>query len=79
MNSKPMTALQTKIYMGTKQAGTYDPETALMFVEEMMTVAEYKQAEAFLNWVIENKRTFGYNLPQVWNEFVLEAKLKVNE
>ena len=73
---RPMNKLQNFIYMGTKQAGTLDPEDALMFVEESMTVSEYKKAEAFLKWAIANNRTFGYNLPDVWDEYTASKKGK---
>lgn len=55
--------------MGCKQAGTFDPNEALLSVEEHMTGDEFLIAQEFLKWLTQNKRTFGHNLPQVWQDY----------
>lgn len=62
--------LELFLLQSTKQAGTYDPNKALTYVEEQMTMPELKQAESFLKWVFENKKKFGHGtLRIVWAEF----------
>lgn len=62
--------LETLILMATKQAGTYDPNQALTYIEEQLTMHECKLTDAFLKWVHENKKTFGHgNIKTVWAEF----------
>lgn len=55
--------------MGCKNAGSFEPEKALIFVEEQMTRDEFDAARDFLTWVVANGRTFGHNLPEVWREY----------
>jgi hypothetical protein len=61
--------LRTLLRMGCKQAGTYNPDEALACVEEQMTDEDFETAQAFLKWLVKNKRTFGHNLPDVWNDY----------
>ena len=49
--------------------GSYDPNECLFMVEEELTIDEFYAAEAFLKWCVENSRTFGHNLPEVFAEF----------
>lgn len=55
MNAK----LKTLILLAVKQAGSYDPDDALTFVEEQMTDKEYEQASMFLRWATVHEKTFG--------------------
>jgi len=50
-------------------AGSFDPDECLFYVEEEMTIDEGKAAQHFLRWCVENKRTFGHNLPVVFAEY----------
>lgn len=52
--------LRTLLLMGVKQAGSYNPEDALLSVEESMTVADSQTAWKFLGWCHENGRKFGH-------------------
>ena len=51
--------LKTLILQAVKQAGCYDPEEALVYIEESLTVTEAVEIANFLAWVNENKLTFG--------------------
>jgi hypothetical protein len=41
-------------------SGAYDPDVALIYVEEQMTAKEYKVAQPFLAWIHSNNLTFGH-------------------
>ena len=73
MAEKKMTKVQVLIHMATKQAGTYNPDEALPYVEEQMTVDEAREAQAFLTWVVKTKARFGWNLPEVWAQWKKET------
>jgi len=45
---------------GVRQAGTYDPDKVLGFIEENLTLEEYKQIEGFLRWITKTGQTFGH-------------------
>lgn len=54
---------------GVKTLGMHDPDEVLNYIEEDMTPDEYNAAKAFLKWLVENNKTFGHNIPQVFAEF----------
>lgn len=54
---------------GAKQCGK-DPSAILMYIEEQLTFDEYAAIEEFLNWVVSTKRTYGYNVETVWNDWL---------
>ena len=57
---------------GVQSAGTFEPALVIAPFEEEMTGDEFTLAETFLNWVCENKKTFGHNIQEVYAEY-LEA------
>ena len=58
------------ILQGVGNTGTYDPDEALIGVEEGMTGEEYNTAESFLAWVFANNKSFGHgNIHKVFKEF----------
>lgn len=66
---------ETLLLMAVKQAGSYDPEQALSFVEEHMTVNESQSATAFLGWVQKTGKTFGHgNIGQRFKEWQAETR-----
>lgn len=62
--------LETLIREGVKMSGSYKPEEAMLYIEESLTLAEFIQVEAFLQWTTDNSRTFGWDLPEVYADFV---------
>ena len=76
--------LSTLLLQAVKMSGSYNPDQTLHFVEEQLTLAEVKEARAFLTWVHANSRFFGHgNLPAVWNDWQITqtggAKPKVTK
>lgn len=64
-----------QLLTAVKSAGSYAPDECLHYVEEMMTAAEIRKAEAFLKWVVANDRDFGHgNIEQVYAEFQKGSK-----
>lgn len=58
------------ILTGVHDAGTYDPDLALMSVEESMTLEDFQAAEPFLSWCHNGGRKFGHgNIDRVYAEF----------
>ena len=53
-----------------RSSGSFVPEDNMFHIEEKLTVAECKEVEAFLRWVSDNDKTFGWNIPEVYQEFV---------
>ena len=45
----------------------HDHREGLMFVEEQLTLEEFAEIEAFVSWLEETNRTFGHNLPEVYD------------
>jgi hypothetical protein len=63
--------LRTLLLQGVEQAGSYEPDEALMEAEEYMTSPEYSLAFAFLTWVSINGYKFGQgNIDTVFAYFV---------
>ncbi len=46
-------------------------------IEEHLTGAEFEVAEKFLGWCFQSHKTFGRNLPEVFQEFANKADIKV--
>lgn len=64
------------IYMfrdAVSTSGSYAPEDNVVYFEESLTFLESRFAWAFFAWLIENSKTFGHNLPDVYKEFHKEA------
>jgi hypothetical protein len=60
----------TLIVQGVKTFGTYDPKKILCVFEEQLYVDEAEEVIAFLQWVHDNKMTFGHgNYEEVFAEF----------
>jgi hypothetical protein len=57
-------------------SGSYKPEDNIVFFEESITESEYRFAWAFFAWLCENNKTFGRNLPDVYQDFYKEAGQK---
>ena len=53
--------IKNLILNATKSCGRTDSEDILSFVEEQMTISEYKKAKAFLDWSFKTGKTFGWN------------------
>lgn len=76
MLNKLSDKLRTLILMGTKQAGSYDPNNILCYIEEELTGEEAETAFAFLKWVYADKeaRYFGHgNIDGVYSHFLAES------
>jgi hypothetical protein len=76
-----MNTLESKakclILLAVKQAGTYDPDVALTFVEEQMNDREFTKASMFLRWLMLHKKTVGNNnFDSVFNEFERSTEAK---
>jgi hypothetical protein len=52
--------LRTLLLTAVEHAGSYDPNEALNYVEERMTLAEYQTASEFLSWINRSSLTFGH-------------------
>jgi hypothetical protein len=61
--------LEALLHNGVKTIGSFEPDKVLPFIEEQLTSQEYETGYAFLSWVADNNKTFGWNLPEVFNEF----------
>jgi hypothetical protein len=62
--------LETLLLIGVKNAGTYEPEAALLSVAEHMTMPEFKRAHAFFTWLTANELQFGYgNIRARWQQW----------
>jgi len=53
-----------------KTTGSYDPKDCLPLIEERLSPPGVEAAERFLNWCVDNKRTFGRNIHQVYQEYL---------
>ena len=56
-------------------SGSFVPEENLMYFEESISINESRFAWPFFNWISENNKTFGRNLPDVYQDFRKEAGL----
>ena len=54
-------------------SGSYAAEDNLLYFEESLTIVEAHFAWAFFTWLKENDKTFGHNLPDVYQDFRHEA------
>jgi hypothetical protein len=61
--------MQSLLRIGVRQAGTFQFPQAISSIEEQLTLRETLLAEAFFNWLNTEKRTFGWNLPEVYRDF----------
>jgi hypothetical protein len=55
--------------------GSFVPEENLMYFEESLSINESRFAWPFFNWINENNKTFGHNLPDVYQDFRKDAGL----
>lgn len=65
--------LDTLLRHGTKTAGSFDPSAALPCIEEELTPSEFEQAKGFLSWLKSNGRTFGWNIQEVYADYVKDV------
>jgi len=54
---------------GVKTIGGYNPHNIMPYIAEELTAKEYDIIEGFLTWVYKNKKTFGWNIQEVFNEY----------
>lgn len=66
--------LATLLRQGVKRSGSFQWQNVLVGIEEEMTGDEYDQSKAFLQWLVKNKRTFGWNIKEVYAEFTSGTK-----
>jgi hypothetical protein len=57
-----------------KCEGSYEFEKVISHFEEYLTGIEYDEVKSFLEWLKTNNKTFGHNLPEVFNEFKESVK-----
>lgn len=62
--------LQVLLRVGVKNAGTFKFPEAIGSIEEQLTLREIRLVEAFLNWLVAEKRSFGWNLPEIYRDFL---------
>lgn len=76
MSSKQLgEPLRTLLLMGVKQAGTFNPEDALLSIEEQLTNDDYITATPFLRWCHHNKKAFGHgNIDARFAEYLKEKE-----
>ena len=61
------------ILNATKAQGLY-VDRIMMYIEEQLTSAQYKEVEAFLTWCVNNKKKFGWgNIDERIQEFQASA------
>ena len=58
------------IRYAVKCSGSFHPNCVIPQIQESLTLAELNEIEGFLRWVVSNKKTFGWNLPDVYQEYV---------
>jgi len=62
--------LRNLLLRAVKQSGSYNPDDALSFIEEEMTLEEIRTATDFLSWVHQKELTFGNgNIEKVYEQF----------
>lgn len=61
--------LELLLIEGVKSCGSFNPQDVLNVVGENLTLQEHGNAYRFLQWIVDNKRTFGYNIKSVWAEW----------
>jgi len=64
--------MKTKLTLSTavqrmflQAAQSHGPDEALSHIEESLTGDEYDAIEAFLQWLKDNDRSFGWNIAEV--------------
>lgn len=66
----------TLLILGVRQHGSFDPDLALMSVEESFTIPEWKQASAFLGWIHAQGLVFGHgNIQSRYREFLAAQRV----
>jgi len=66
--------LQDKLRQGVKVTGSFEPDDVLCYIEEGLTWEEIRDAREFLQWMVDNDKTFGWNIPDVVAEFLEVVK-----
>lgn len=69
MNERLTEPAFTLLRLGAKSTGTHEPSEALGQYEEQFTMGQYAEATRFLQWLVDNDRTFGHNIMEVYAEF----------
>ena len=68
-NRKLSDRVKDLIFLGAEM--TRDIEMTYSYIEELLTPSEAKIVEDFLNWCIENSKTFGRkNINVVYQEYL---------
>ncbi len=70
------TRLHNLILRAVREAKTYDPVTALGYIEDEITKPESQAIESFLRWCLARRLRFGWNLPRVWFSWRVHLKRK---
>ena len=68
--------LQPLIRQAVKCEGSYHPDDLLHHFEEAIYPYEVDPIYSFLKWVASNRKTFGWNLPEVYQQFLTEEAVK---
>jgi len=65
--------LHTLLLNSCNATSSYEPEDCLSLIEEYLDSNEYDTVYGFLCWIVENNRTFGHDVPEVFGEFMAKA------
>lgn len=65
--------LGTLLRQAVNTTGSLDPNECLYMVEEQLTSAESDAAVAFLTWCLKEDHKFGWNIQDVFSQFIEEA------
>lgn len=61
---------KTLMFRSIKMMGTLDPCEVLSYIEEDLTLKQYRDIEGFLQYVNDNKLSFGHgNFDEVYNQY----------
>lgn len=61
--------LLTLLRRAVKSMGTYEPNECVVFIEEDLDYEEAMVARDFLRWCVDNEKTFGWNIAEVFAEY----------
>jgi len=62
-----------QLHEAVKTEGSYEPKRVIPHFEEYLTQGESEEVRNFLTWLVDNKRAFGWNLPDVFYEYLVET------
>ena len=65
-----MNAVVKNLMLNAVKAQGLDVDRVMLYVDEQLTPAQYKEVEAFLTWCVNNKKKFGWgNIDKRVQEF----------